>query len=120
MKSAKPKESLVQKILFESQVKEIIEGEKNIRNRAILTMLYGCGLRVSEVVGVTWDDLKKHGNGGKVTVFGKVYKTRVVIIPDWLWVKVKEFERETRRTCVAMCNHAREKYHRVNQYVFLT
>jgi integrase/recombinase XerD len=66
--------------------------------------MYGCGLRVSEVINLTWRDLRKKGLGGKVTVFGKGRKTRVIIIPDWLWARIKEFE----------------KYHRVNQYVFIS
>jgi site-specific recombinase XerD len=59
----------------------------------------------SEVVGLTWNDLKPHHKGeGKCTVFGKGSKTRIIIIPDWLWARIKEFE----------------KYHRVNQYVFIS
>ncbi len=70
----------------------------------MLSLMYGCGLRVSEVIGLTWDDFKKHGDGGKATVFGKGSKTRIVLIPDKLWQQVKEFE----------------KYYRVNQYVFIS
>jgi integrase/recombinase XerD len=77
---------------------------KNERDRLLLSLMYGCGLRVSEVIGLTWDDLRSHGDGGKATVFGKGSKTRMVIIPDKLWQQVKEFE----------------KYHRVNQYVFIS
>ncbi|NJK56426.1 MAG: tyrosine-type recombinase/integrase [Pleurocapsa sp. SU_5_0] len=63
-------------------------------------------------IGLTWNDLRlaqpslrlSHGDGGKATVFGKGSKTRMVIIPNWLWAQVKEFE----------------KYHRVNQYVFIS
>ncbi|WP_319423481.1 tyrosine-type recombinase/integrase [Pleurocapsa sp. FMAR1] len=62
--------------------------------------MYGCGLRVSEVIGLTWDDFKKHGDGGKCTVFDKGSKTRIILILDRLWQQVKEFE----------------KYHRVKQH----
>ncbi|MCC0179681.1 tyrosine-type recombinase/integrase [Waterburya agarophytonicola K14] len=105
LKTPKAKENLADRILDVSQVQGLIKyGVKNDRDRLMLLLMYGCGLRVSEVVGLTWNDFKKHGDGGKVTVFGKGSKTRVVIIPDWLWVRVKEFE----------------KYHRVNQYVFIS
>ncbi|MBW4532560.1 MAG: tyrosine-type recombinase/integrase [Pleurocapsa minor HA4230-MV1] len=47
----------------------------------MLLLMYGCGLRVSEVVGLTWNDLKPHHKGeGKCTVFGKGSKTRIIII----------------------------------------
>lgn len=105
LKTPKAKENLAERILDISDVQGLIKyGVKNERDRLMLLLMYGCGLRVSEVIGLTWNDLKKHGDGGKVTVFGKGSKTRVVIIPDWLWVKVKEFE----------------KYYRVNQYVFIS
>ena len=92
-------------ILDVSDVKGLIRyGVKNERDRLMLSLMYGCGLRVSEVINLTWDDFKPHGEGGKATVFGKGSKTRVVLIPDKLWRAVKEFE----------------KYHRVNQYVFVS
>ena len=105
IKPPKVKDDLAERILDVSEVQGLIKyGVRNERDRLMLLLMYGCGLRVSEVVGLTWNDFKKHGLGGKVTVFGKGSKTRVIIIPDWLWVKVKEFE----------------KYHRVNQYVFIS
>ena len=42
----------------------------------MLSLMYGCGLRVSEVIGLTWNDLISHKDGGKCTVFGKGSKTR--------------------------------------------
>ncbi|MDJ0726306.1 MAG: tyrosine-type recombinase/integrase [Prochloraceae cyanobacterium] len=106
IKPPKTKDALAEKILDEKDVRGLIKyGVKNERDRLMLLLMYGCGLRVSEVVGLTWNDLKPHTNGeGKCTVFGKGSKTRVVIIPDWLWARLKEFE----------------KYERVNQYVFIS
>ncbi len=105
LKTPKAKESLAEKILDVSDVKGLIKyGVRNERDRLLLSLMYGCGLRVSEVIGLTWDDLRSHSDGGKATVFGKGSKTRIVLIPDKLWQQVKEFE----------------KYHRVNQYVFIS
>jgi integrase/recombinase XerD len=105
LKTPKAKETIAERILEVSDVKGLIKyGVKNERDRLLLSLMYGCGLRVSEAIGLTWNDLKKHGDGGKATVFGKGSKTRMVLIPDKLWQQVKEFE----------------KYHRVNQYVFIS
>ena len=105
LKTPKAKETIAERILDVSDVKGLIKyGVKNDRDRLMLSLMYGCGLRVSEVIGLTWNDLKPHGDGGKATVFGKGSKTRVVLIPDRLWQQVKEFE----------------KYHRVNQWVFVS
>ena len=106
LKTPKAKENLADRILDVSQAQGLIKyGVKNERDAVMLLLMYGCGLRVSEVVGLTWNDLKPHHKGeDKCTVFGKGSKTRVVIIPDWLWGRLLEFE----------------KYHRVNQYVFIS
>ncbi|MDJ0635578.1 MAG: tyrosine-type recombinase/integrase [Xenococcaceae cyanobacterium MO_188.B29] len=105
LKTPKAKETIAERILDLEDVRGLIKyGVKNERDRLMLSLMYGCGLRVSEVINLTWNDLKPHGDGGKATVFGKGSKTRVVLIPDKLWCAVKEFE----------------KYHRVNQYVFIS
>jgi integrase/recombinase XerD len=105
LKTPKAKETIAERILDVADVRGLIKyGVKNERDRLLLSLMYGCGLRVSEAIGLTWNDLRSHGNGGKATVFGKGSKTRIVLIPDKLWQQVKEFE----------------KYHRVNQYVFIS
>ncbi len=55
------------------------------RDRLILSLMYSCGLRVSEVINLTWADLKPHRRGGKITVFGKGGKTRILVVPPKLW-----------------------------------
>ncbi|MEM7761303.1 MAG: tyrosine-type recombinase/integrase [Cyanobacteria bacterium P01_A01_bin.40] len=105
IKPPKVKDDLAERILEEKNVRGLIRyGVKNERDRLNLLLMYGCGLRVSEVVGLTWNDLKAHKDDGKLTVFGKGSKTRFVIVPDWLWLRLKEFE----------------KYHRVNQWMFVS
>ena len=57
-----------------------IEAAVALRDRAILELMYGCGLRVSEVAGLTLDrvDLDR----GRVTVVGKGDKEREVPLGD--------------------------------------
>ncbi|WP_313899048.1 tyrosine-type recombinase/integrase, partial [Methylobacterium sp. J-072] len=43
-------------------------------------MLYGGGLRISEVCGLRWRDLAVRDEAGQATVFGKGGKTRVVLL----------------------------------------
>lgn len=50
------------------------------RNKAMLEVMYGCGLRVSELVGLRLSDL--HFNEGYVRVIGKGDKERVVPIGE--------------------------------------
>lgn len=93
IKPPKTKEALAEKILTVEDVRFVIDASNTQRDRLMLSLMYGCGLRVSEVVGLTWVDLKPHQEGGgKATVFGKGSKTRVVIIPPKLWRQVLEFK----------------------------
>jgi Phage integrase family len=70
LKTPKAKENLADRILDVSQVQGLIRyGVKNERDRLMLLLMYGCGLRVSEVVGLTWNNLKPHHKGeGKCLV----------------------------------------------------
>ena len=81
IKAPKVKDTLAQRILSPLECRSLIEAAVNDRDRCVLSLMYGCGLRVSEVCGLTWTDL----NNGKATVFGKGGKTRTVIIPPLLW-----------------------------------
>lgn len=85
IKCPKVKEKLAERILSESDCLKLISATKSERDRALLCLMYGCGLRVSEVCSLTWGDLQRTGEGGKCTVFGKGDKTRVVLIPSSVW-----------------------------------
>ena len=61
LKTSKVKETIAERILDAADVRGLIKyGVKNERDRLMLSLMYGCGLRVSEVIGLTWNDLKKH------------------------------------------------------------
>lgn len=66
-----------------------------LRDRAILELMYGSGLRVAEVAGLTVDrlDLAR----GRVTVMGKGSKEREVPLSDPAREALEEYLREGRR-----------------------
>jgi integrase/recombinase XerD len=114
IKPPKTKEALAEKILTVEEVKRVIAATNTQRDGLMLSLMYACGLRVSEVVGLTWVDLKPHQEGGgKATVFGKGSKTRVVIIPPRLWRQVLEFKQIDRERASAATGGGR-------QWVFVT
>jgi integrase/recombinase XerD len=81
----KSKDNLAERILSEAEVQQMIALETQVRNKTILRTLYGAGLRVSELCGLKWCDLKASGETGQVTVFGKGGKTRVILLPSTLY-----------------------------------
>jgi len=62
---------LAERILPEAELHRVLSLETNPRNRAILTLLYASGMRVSELCGLCWRDLQPNSDGGQVTVLGK-------------------------------------------------
>lgn len=77
-----PKKNLVlPRVLAESEVTEMLEAvdgddPRSLRDRAMLEILYGCGLRVSELCELTKTDF---ADGGElVRILGKGGKERVV------------------------------------------
>ncbi len=85
VKLEKVSNDLAQRILSEDAVQKMLHTEKGPRNRAILRLFYGGGLRVSELVDLKWRNFQERDDGGQVTVFGKGGKTRHVLLSDATW-----------------------------------
>ncbi len=78
---APKKAKILPRILSEEEVTEMIEevsGEdaRSLRDRAILEILYGCGLRVSELCALKQEDIV--ADGALLRIFGKGSKERLV------------------------------------------
>lgn len=58
------------------------------RNAALLRLLYGSGMRISEVCGLRWRDLTARDDAGQLNVFGKGGKTRPVRLTKSLWDRI--------------------------------
>jgi integrase/recombinase XerC len=56
------------------------DGLRNLRDRAILELLYGCGLRASEVCGLDLSSYDAHGS--RLRVIGKGDRERLVPVGD--------------------------------------
>ena len=78
-----------------AQVERLLEaasvgdGPRALRDRALLEVLYGCGARISEAVGLDRDDLD--GETGTVLLRGKGGKDRVVPLGSYAWEAVDAY-----------------------------
>jgi site-specific recombinase XerD len=63
--------------------------EEKPRNAAILALLYGGGLRISELVGLRWRDVQARLDGqGQATVLGKGAKTRTILLSTGVFSRI--------------------------------
>ena len=86
VKAPAVKNTLAERIMPEADAMRLIALEPKPRNRALLTLLYGAGLRISEACGLRWcDTAERDGGAGQVTAFGKGGKTRVVLLSVNTW-----------------------------------
>ncbi len=79
------KETLAERIIGEADAMRLVALEPDPRNRAMLTLFYGAGLRVSELCGIKWQDLSPREATGQVTTMGKGGKTRAVLLSENTW-----------------------------------
>jgi len=82
------KEKKLPVVLSKEEVKKIIDAVNNPKHKCILQLLYGCGLRISEVIKIKMEDV----DCGRKMLYvkkGKGNKDRCTILPEKL-VKVME------------------------------
>lgn len=85
VKAPPVKNTLAERIMPEANAMRMLALESGPRNRALLTLLYGGGLRISEACGLRWRDLAPRDGAGQATVYGKGGKTRVVLLSSNTW-----------------------------------
>jgi site-specific recombinase XerD len=90
----KIKDTLGERIMTEDAVQHLLwsadsrPGRNAKRNAALLRLLYGAGLRISEACGLRWRDMVARDDAGQCTAFGKGGKTRVILLPKSLWNRI--------------------------------
>lgn len=85
VKTSAVKDTLAERILTEENTLRMLALETDKRNHALLRLLYGAGIRVSELCSLKWRDSQAHGDAGQVTVFGKGGKTRSILLSPATW-----------------------------------
>jgi integrase/recombinase XerD len=82
----KPKDTLAERILSETEVMTMVALTSNVRDRCLIQFLYYTGARVGEVGLLRWADIRPNRDDqGQVSLFGKGDKSRTVLIPKKLY-----------------------------------
>ncbi len=79
-------------ILTAPEIDALLQVSKNLREKLIIELLYGAGLRVSELVNLNWSDINL--SQGSVKCFGKGSKERIVPIGKHALKVIAEYKEE--------------------------
>ncbi|MFH1585526.1 MAG: site-specific tyrosine recombinase/integron integrase [archaeon] len=77
-------------ILTIEEIRDMINSTSNIKHKLIIKLLYGCGLRVSEIIGLKKEDVNFDEKLIKV-ILAKGKKDRFVKIPDSISMELKNY-----------------------------
>lgn len=84
----------VPSVLSEDEVARMIEAASTPRSRAVIELLYGCGLRNAELRGLKTEQIAEDS----IKVIGKRDKERIIPVPHSAWLAVQEYLRTRPRT----------------------
>lgn len=93
IKAPKPTATISSRIVSESDISKLIAAAPKKRDRIIIKSLYLLGLRISELMGLNWKNIRLRCDGsGIVTVLGKGGKLRDLFVPsdlmnDWQGIR---------------------------------
>ena len=81
-------------------IRAMVDGANSLRDKLIIKMMYFLGLRVSEVLRLTWSDFYVDSGEMKVFINGKGNKERSLIVPDELYQELLQLQTEYNKTFV--------------------
>lgn len=105
----KQKNEFLPTVLSNVEVKEIIETIKNKKHKAIISCIYGLGLRISEVLALKFKDV----DSKRMLVYvndSKGNKDRIVMLPKKLLELLREYFKEYRPQTYLFEGGVNQKY----------
>lgn len=82
VKLSRSQGQLAKRIMPEVDVKLLIRAARSRRDRVMLETLYAGGLRVSELLGLSWSDVIERDDKVQLSVTGKGNAVRQVLLPS--------------------------------------
>jgi integrase len=96
-------------ILTIEEVRKIINSIENIKHRAIISTIYSCGLRISEVVNLKINDIDSSAMTVKI-VNAKGRNDRIVMLSEKLLSLLREYFKEYKPKVYLFEGQKCEKY----------
>jgi integrase/recombinase XerD len=79
-------------IIDQKDVQKMFDVCKNLKHRCIMAVLYGTGVRISELIGIKLSDIKR--TDGSIRIIGKGNKERYVPLNPQLLTLIENYWRE--------------------------
>ncbi|AUC62490.1 integrase/recombinase XerD (plasmid) [Cyanobacterium sp. HL-69] len=90
----KVNDTISQKLLSGDDVKLLMDNTNSIRDRLLIRVMFGVGLRVSEAINLTWANFSIDDGRVNLTVVGKGNKQRTVLVRSSIWQELQELRKE--------------------------
>jgi len=90
----KVEDKISQKLLTVEDVKKLIEYADKIRDKLLIKVMFGLGLRVSEAVNLKWSNFRDSNGIVNLSVMGKGRKQRTVLVIPSLWQELQQLRCE--------------------------
>lgn len=96
-------------VLSQDEVQKMFDVCENLKHKVILSLLYACGLRVSELLNLTWSNIDRSRMIINV-IAGKGKKDRQVMFPDILIPLLEQYYRSYKTQKYILSGQFSEQY----------
>ncbi|WP_446684858.1 tyrosine-type recombinase/integrase (plasmid) [Cyanobacterium sp. IPPAS B-1200] len=90
----KVNDNISQKLLSIDDVKRLMSHTDNLRDKLLIRVMFGLGLRVSEAINLTWANFSIDDEKVNLTIVGKGNKPRTVLVNPSLWQELQGLRKE--------------------------
>jgi integrase/recombinase XerD len=89
------KEFVLPAVMTEAEVKQLLDGITDLRQKAVTGLFYGCGMRLAELKNLQWRDIERTSNRLLIRQ-GKGNKDRYTLLPKTLLTDLEIYYRSCR------------------------
>lgn len=96
-------------VLSQDEVQKMFDVCENLKHKVILSLLYSCGLRVSELINLSWSNIDRSRMIINI-IAGKGKKDRQVMLPEVLIPLLEKYYREYKTKTFVLGGQFSDKY----------
>ena len=94
IESPKVNETISEKLLTIEDVNKLIDHAQTTRDKLLVKVMFGLGLRVSETVNLKWSNFRVDDDLVNLSIVGKGSKQRTILVIPSLWEELQELRQE--------------------------